>query len=97
MGGGAVSASDDKTLKVWDVETGRELSTLRGHSVLSLAWRSVWMAACGLRFVDKTLKVWDVETDGNSAPWKATADLVNWRGGECGMGGVRSPLRMTKR
>ncbi len=35
----AVSASDDKTLKVWDVESGRELRTLTGHRVLSLAWR----------------------------------------------------------
>ena len=28
----AVSASDDKTLKVWDLESGRELRTLEGHS-----------------------------------------------------------------
>ena len=28
----AVSASSDKTLKVWDVETGRELRTLFGHT-----------------------------------------------------------------
>ena len=27
----AVSASWDKTLKVWDLETGRELRTLQGH------------------------------------------------------------------
>jgi WD40 repeat protein len=27
----AISASYDKTLKVWDVETGRELRTLKGH------------------------------------------------------------------
>ena len=29
----AVSASDDNTLKVWDLETGRALRTLEGHSV----------------------------------------------------------------
>ena len=28
----AVSASDDKTLKIWDLETGAELGTLEGHS-----------------------------------------------------------------
>ena len=28
----AVSASKDKTLKVWDLESGRELRTLEGHS-----------------------------------------------------------------
>ena len=28
----AVSASEDTTLKVWDVATGRELRTLAGHS-----------------------------------------------------------------
>ena len=30
----AVSASGDKTLKVWEVESGRELRTLQGHSEL---------------------------------------------------------------
>ncbi len=28
----AVSASTDKTLKVWDLGSGRELRTLTGHS-----------------------------------------------------------------
>ena len=32
MGVLAVSASEDKTLKVWDVGSGRELRTLQGHS-----------------------------------------------------------------
>ncbi len=58
-----VSASDDGTLKVWEVETGRELATLEGHR------RSVWgcaVTADGRRVVsaseDRTLKVWEVET-----------------------------------
>jgi WD40 repeat protein len=58
-----VSASDDGTLKVWEVETGRELATLQGHAG--------WVRGCavtpdGRRVVsasyDQTLKVWDVET-----------------------------------
>ena len=28
----AVSASDDQTLKVWDLDSGRELRTLQGHT-----------------------------------------------------------------
>jgi WD40 repeat protein len=59
----AVSASMDKTLKVWDLETGRVLNTLEGHSggVLGVA-----VTPDGKRAVsastDKTLKVWDLET-----------------------------------
>ncbi|OJT17291.1 hypothetical protein BO221_45020 [Archangium sp. Cb G35] len=58
-----VSASNDKTLKIWDVETGQDLATLRGHEG--------WVLGCavtpdGRRVVsasdDKTLKVWDAET-----------------------------------
>jgi hypothetical protein len=58
----AVSASDDSTLKVWDLETGRELRTLAGHSgpVLGVA-----LTEDGRRAVsassDKTLKVWNQE------------------------------------
>ncbi len=56
----AISASSDDTLKVWEVETGRELRTLQGHtsSVISgLALTGdgrVAVSASG----DKTLKVW---------------------------------------
>jgi WD40 repeat protein len=57
-----VSSSDDKTLKVWDLETGRALRTLEGHS----NWvRGVAVTSDGQRAVsasyDHTLKVWDLE------------------------------------
>ena len=59
----AISASGDKTLKVWDLETGRTLRTLEGHSASVFG---VAVTADGKRAVsaseDKTLKVWDLET-----------------------------------
>jgi len=59
----AVSASEDQTLKVWDLETGRELRTLVGHSA---EVNGVVVSADGRRAVsasgDETLKVWDLKT-----------------------------------
>ena len=61
--GAAVSASEDKTLKVWEVASGRELRTLVGHSNTVTA---VAMTADGRRAVsasrDQTLKVWEVDS-----------------------------------
>ncbi|MBV8629417.1 MAG: TIR domain-containing protein, partial [Silvibacterium sp.] len=61
----AISASEDKTLKVWDLESGAELHTLAGHS----GWvTSVAVTPDGRRAIsashDKTLKVWDLENGG---------------------------------
>jgi WD40 repeat protein len=59
----AVSASHDQTMKVWEVETGRELRTLTGHTNTIT---EVAMTPDGRRAVsasdDRTLKVWDLET-----------------------------------
>jgi WD40 repeat protein len=59
----AVSASHDDTLKVWDLESGRELRTLEGHSG---AVTGVAVTGDGRRAVsasgDNTLKVWDLES-----------------------------------
>ena len=57
------SASDDKTVKVWDTATGTELMTLKGHK----EWvRSVVFSPDGTHIAsgggDKTIKIWDSET-----------------------------------
>ncbi len=58
----AVSASQDKTLKIWEVATGRELRTLTGN----FAWvNDVALSADGRLAVSasgSTVKVWDVAT-----------------------------------
>jgi WD40 repeat protein len=58
-----VTASEDKTVKVWDVGTGAEVMTLKGHE----NWvRSVAFSPNSRRIVsgsfDKTVKVWDAAT-----------------------------------
>jgi WD40 repeat protein len=58
-----ISASQDGTLRIWDLESGHALATLEGHTD--------WVNACavtpdGRRVVsashDRTLKVWDLES-----------------------------------
>jgi hypothetical protein len=59
----AVSGSDDKTLRVWDLESGQCLRTLAGHSGVVT---SVSVTPDGRRAVsgsyDGTLRVWDLES-----------------------------------
>ncbi|WP_437291456.1 outer membrane protein assembly factor BamB family protein [Sorangium sp. So ce406] len=58
-----VSASNDRTLKVWDLATGKLLSTLEGHTG---GVRACALSPDGQRIVsaanDRTLKVWDLAT-----------------------------------
>ena len=77
----AVSASEDNTLKVWDLESGRELRTLEGHSA---GVTGVAVSPDGRRAVsasgDNTLKVWDLETGRELRTLKATLPgSMAWR------------------
>src|SRR6516162_3661401 len=59
----AVSASDDQTLRVWDLATGKSLASLAGHTNMVLG---VAVTPDGTRAVsasyDTTLRVWDLAT-----------------------------------
>jgi WD40 repeat protein len=59
----AVSASIDKTLKVWDIVSGEILQSLDGHSegVIAVAITPDGKLAVSSSD-DKTLKVWDIES-----------------------------------
>ena len=68
------SASDDKTVKLWDAATGRETATLTGHAefVASIAFSpdGAQIASGG----DKTVKLWDAATG------RETASLTGHKG-----------------
>jgi len=73
-----VSASVDKTLKIWDAKTGRERATLEGHT------REVFVCAVSPdgSFVvsasnDKTLKIWDAKTGQERATLRGHTDRVS--------------------
>jgi WD40 repeat protein len=59
----AISASEDRTLKVWDLSSGEAERTLAGHSGLVNA---VAVTPDGRRAIsaseDGTLKVWDLSS-----------------------------------
>ena len=88
----AVSASYDKTLKVWDVESGRELRTLEGHTsfVYGVALSGDGRLAVSASS-DKTLKVWDVESGRELRTLEGHTVCCHWRGAEWGRaaGGLR--------
>ena len=56
----AISASDDQTLKVWDLQQGQEVRTLRGHTAeinnVVLTHDEGYVVSAS---ADHTLKVWD--------------------------------------
>ena len=59
----AISGSNDRTVRVWDLESGQCLRTLEGHS---LEVKSVAVTPDGRRCIsgalDHTLRVWDLES-----------------------------------
>ena len=60
--GRAVSASADCTLRVWDLGTGKELQTLRGHGGWVVAVAVTGDGRAVSASDDRTLRVWDLAT-----------------------------------
>ena len=74
----AISGSNDKTLKVWDLTTGKEQFTLNGHreSVYAVAVTADGKQAIS-GSLDNTLKVWDLTTGKEEFTLKGHSNSVN--------------------
>lgn len=57
-----VSASGDKTVKLWDVKMGYSVQTIKAHNdeVLSVDWLKYQPGCIVTTSVDKTIKGWDL-------------------------------------
>jgi len=73
-----VSASVDRTIKLWNAETGEEIKTLKGHKNLIL---SVNFSPDGKKIVsgsaDRTIKLWNAETGEGLKTLTGHTDWVN--------------------
>jgi WD40 repeat protein len=81
-----VTASDDRTARIWDVATGREIVVLRGHkdavnlAEFSADGRSVvttsFNASAMLSTVENAARVWDAATGKEIATLKGHDGVV---------------------
>ena len=84
------SASYDKTIKLWDIASGREKATLKGHKnwVFAVAFSPDGKTLASASY-DKTVRLWDVATQetqatleghtaGASATWRSLPTARCW-------------------
>jgi WD40 repeat protein len=73
------SASNDRTIKVWNMATGENIMTLEGHTgnVLAVAFNSDGVhLATGSGEGDNTVRLWDLSTGKQTAALKGHTDTV---------------------
>ena len=72
-----ISGSEDRTLKIWDLEKGEEKTTLRGHHGWVTAVAVTPDGNCAISASeDKTLKVWDLRTGEEKTTFRGHKDTV---------------------
>ncbi|MDZ8094589.1 MAG: caspase family protein [Nostoc sp. DedQUE05] len=71
------SASNDKTVKVWDAATAKEITTFKGHSdaVIGVAFSPDGKTIASASY-DKIVKVWDAATAKEITTFKGHSDAV---------------------
>jgi WD40 repeat protein len=77
------SASADRTVRLWDAETGQEVRALWGHTGLV---RGVAFSPDGQRLAsasdDKTVRVWEADKGQEVRAFKVTAVAVMFMGAD---------------
>ncbi len=73
----ALSGSDDKTVRLWDTETGQELKLFEGHTdgVSAVALSGDGRRALSGSY-DKTVRLWDIETGKELKRFEGHTDSV---------------------
>ncbi|KAJ5736206.1 uncharacterized protein N7483_001331 [Penicillium malachiteum] len=73
------SASDKKTVRIWDPTTGQSILTLKGHSgpVFSIAWSHDGSRLASASF-DKTVRIWHLATGKTMSTLKGYWDWVTF-------------------
>ena len=94
----ALSASGDKTLRIWDLESGESLRTLEGHTdpVNAVAVTSDGRRALSAS-EDKTLRIWDLESGESLRTLEGHTGWVTARGCDLRRAPRRLGARGTKR
>ncbi|KAI9921789.1 hypothetical protein PsorP6_002069 [Peronosclerospora sorghi] len=73
------SGSNDRSIRIWNPLTERELMELRGHSdsILSLAWDPTDPQRLASTGADKTVRFWDAKIGRNVNSVSLPSDAVN--------------------
>jgi len=97
----ALSGSDDKTMRVWEVESGRTLGVLEGHTnrVYSVAWNADGPLAFSAS-TNGVMRVWDLTAELETRP--AFEDRIEYANakvllvGESGAGKTGLSMRLAR-